>query len=318
MPDEKKTVLIYAADTQTAGVIEFAARQFDLMPVKAGSPSQVQQQLQDALPLMAFVDLRLPLPDMPAEITVVPIADRKTPGDDFLTEARYCRMLHKPVAVSDVAAVIKNILDPGVVRRKDYIYHMLRAGMLLRHLQHLITGIAADDGLQVGMQEGIYEFCVGTCPHAVSGDEKTGGDAKNYHLLTVSVQHGTRQCAFYETCKLHRFADWLQKEHAALFNKRPCEAMPQAGESVRPETMSDMLGRLIEQQTAAIAQLYEVKKNFCTSCCDVVRNGTDFKEGDVLISEWADMFRNQCVYCPQPDCPLNRFFELLVYRLKTV
>jgi len=318
MAGDTRTVLIYERDAQTAGTIEFAARQFDLKSVKAASLQEARQRLHEQPFSILFAAADFPLPDVPHDGVVIPIFEKDTLQDEFLTGARYCTILHKPVSVSDVAAVIHNVLHPGSERGRDYIYQLLRSRMLLCHLRYLVGLLHGDPALQLPLRDGIYEYCVGRCPHAVSGDPPEVNAGTTYHLLTVSVQHGKRSCALYEECRLHRFSAWLEKEHPAAYQRMPSVSLQRDKETPQTEGMQDLLQQMIEQQDAAIARLYELKKNFCSACCDIARSGTDFKEGDVLISEWADMFRNQCIYCPQPDCPLNRFFDLLVYRLKAV
>ena len=310
-------VLIYEDDSQTAGTLAFAVRQFDLIPVMVQTFTEAQNCILKERPLIAFLNARFPLPECAEGVTVVPVFDRAIYRDELLSASRCCSILQKPVTVFDCMAVIKNILEPGIERTKNFVYQMLRAKTMLRHLLLLADLLAEDQDMQLSMSEGIYEYCVSTCPLAISGDPPAG-DNKTYHLLTVSVQHGRRQCAFYEGCKLHQFSAWLQQNHADVFGMRPCDALPQSSDNLRTSSLREGLANLIKQQDAALTRLYELKKMFCTSCCDRALNGTDFKHGDVLISEWADIFRNQCLYCPQPDCPLNRFFELIVYRLKTV
>lgn len=318
MAGDTKTVLIYERDAQTAGTIEFAARQFDLKPVKTASLQEARQRLHEQAFDVVFAAADFPFSDVPQNTVVIPIFDKDTLKDEFLTGARYCTILHKPVSVSDVAAVIHTVLHPGSERERDYVYQILRSRMLLRHLQYLIGLLQTDPATQITLREGIYAYCVERCPLAVSGDPRAESGGTTYHLLTVSVQHGKRSCALYEECRLHRFSVWLEKEHPDAFQRMPSVSFRQDKETPQPEGMQEVVQRLIEQQDAAVARLYELKKIFCSGCCDIARSGTDFKEDNVLLSEWVDMFRNQCLYCPQPDCPLNLFFALLVYRLKTV
>ena len=320
MTEQRNTVLIYChTDRQGASHIQFAARQFDFKPVNVTSVKEAWQCLKNDHPVIAFLDAGVFLfEDIPTSDTaVVPIIDQGAMHGRMLEWLGYQRVLYAPVSLPEVMSTIKNILDRDVERRKDYVYHMVRSKIMLRHFLFLLDRMAADGLMMTDLGEGVYEFCVGTCRYAISGDPPDG-DGATYHLLTVSVSHGKRQCALYEGCKLHEFSRWLQDEHKAVFNIRPCDALPQMARDVKAETIRDFIVQLLERQEAAIARLYELKKNFCSTRCDMAKNGTDFKEGHILVSDWADMFRNQCVYCPQPECPLNRFFELLVHRLKTI
>jgi len=318
MGEKQKKVLVYEKDQQTASCIEFGVRQFDLTPLKASSREAAQRLLQEEPFGIAFVNAALPALSLQEGTVIVPILDRGASRDDLLSGCSYVRVLYKPAGIFEVMAIIKNILEPAVAHSRDYFYHMLRSKMMLRYLQFLLAGIRNDTSAQFTMKEGIYEFCVGTCPHAVAGDLPDRQDQKKYHLLTVSAQHGKRQCLQFDECKLHKFSAWMQQEHKELLGKRPADVFPQHADNGHVEKMRETIDRLLEQQDAAIQRFYELKKDFCTHCCDTARSGTDFREGYVLISEWADIFRNQCVFCPEPECPLNQFFDLLVYQLKTV
>lgn len=319
MTEQRKTLLIYCyTDDQAAGHIQFAARQFDFRPVSVRSLKEAQDRLRNDHPVIAFIENGVfLLEDIPSDTVVVPIIGQSSVHGRAMEVLGYQRVLYAPVSLPEVMAIIKSILDAEVERRKDYVYQMVRSKMMLRHLLFLLDRTAADGLMQTGFGEGVYEFCVGTCSYAISGDPPAG-DGKTYHLLTVSAIHGKRQCAYYDGCKLHGFSAWLRDEHKDVFEIRPCDALPQTARDVRAATIRDFIMQLFERQEAAVARLYELKKEFCSTRCETAKSGTDFREGYVLVSEWADIFRNQCVYCPQPECPLNRFFELLVHRLKTV
>lgn len=318
MVEKKQRVLIYEQEKQTAGSVEFAVRQFDLMPVTAHSREEAQRFLQEEPFCIAFVNATLPALSFHEDTVIVPILDKGVAREELMSGCTYARVLHKPAGIFEVMAIIKNILDPAVAHSKDYFYHMLRSKMLLRYLQFLLAGIRNDASARFTMKEGIYEFCVGTCRHAVAGDPPAQDAQKKYHLLTVSAQHGKRQCLLYEECRLHKFSAWMQQEHKELLGKRPVDVFPQQTDGLHLEKMRETIDKLLAQQDATIQHFYELKKDFCTHCCDTAQSGTDFREGNVLISEWADIFRNQCIFCPEPECPLNQFFDLLVYQLKTV
>ncbi|MCX8042717.1 MAG: hypothetical protein N3B18_01160, partial [Desulfobacterota bacterium] len=274
--------------------------------------------LSDCPVCAVFFDAGLPLlDDIPPNIAAIPIVHGVYVQETVRTRSSAVYVLYLPASVFDIMAIMKSIIDPGLERRRDYVYQFMRSKRMLRDLLFLIDRMAEDTALQITLGEGLYEYCVSVCPHAISGDPPAG-DGKTYHLLTVSVAHGKRQCALFEECNLHRFSAWLQQEYPDVFKRRPSDTLPRQTDDFRATTLKAFLQNLISQHDTATTQLYEVKKRFCMSCCDQCRNGTDFHHGDVLISEWADIFRNQCLYCPHPACPLNRFFELLVYRLTTV
>lgn len=318
MSEKGKRVLVYEQDHQTASYIAFGARQFDLLPVTARTQEEAVKLLKEGPVGIAFINTDLPDLLLPDDVSIVPILDESNYRHSLKIAYSYFSVLYKPADIVDVMAILKNILDADAGQRKDYTFHMLRSGMILRYLKFFLSVIQQDPNAQFTMKESLYQFCVGQCRNAVSGDALENDGQKKYRLLTVSLQHGKRQCALLEACKLHEFSRWLQEQHATIAEKKPYDLFPNLSENAPLEKMRETVDRLLEKQQGTMQSLHALKKEFCTNHCDVSRNGTDFKEGYVLISEWSDIFRNQCIYCAQPDCPLNEFFDLLVYRLKMI
>lgn len=318
MAEKNKIVFVYEQDSKTASYIEFAAHQFDLVTLKA-------KNVQEASPIsgeeaidIAFINTSLPQIKLAKDVIVVPVLDEGTYRNDLISVNLCSWVLNKPVTVSEIMAIIKSILAPDVFEREDYVFHKLRSNMLLRSLKSLLDIIRNDSKTQFNLSESICQFCVGQCQHAVSGDIREDDGSQKLHLLTVSVQHGKKQCALVDTCKLQQFRKWMQEEHKEIQEEKPQDLLSVDADSTSLEKVQETIEQLLEKHTVDMHTLYNFKKEFCTHHCDVSRNGTDFKEGDVLISEWSDIFCNQCIFCSQPDCALNKFFSLIVYTLKTV
>lgn len=316
MATTAKKILIYELDHQTASYIEFSARQFDLVPIKAPRWEEAQRLIDEGSVDIAFVSAGLPVLNVPKQVCVVPILDEADCRSDLLFAYSAMRLLHKPASIFEVMAILKGIVDPDVSRRSDYAFHMLRSKMMLRSLKFLLAMSQDDHCSRFNLKESLYQFCVGQCTRAVSGELADGTDQNKYKLLTVSLQFGKRQCAFLDECKLHRFSDWLQENHSEVLERRPQDLFPKLADGDGLDKVQATIDLLLEKYETALQHLYELKKDFCTRQCGLATNGTEFKEGDVLISEWADIFRNECIYCAHPDCPFNQFFKLLVYQFK--
>jgi hypothetical protein len=317
MATTAKKVLIYEQDHQTAGYIEFSARQFDLVPIKAARWEEAQRQIDEGSVDIAFISSGLPGLTVPKHVCVVPILDKAGYNSDLLFAYSAMRVLHKPASIFEVMAILQSILDPDVSQRADYAFHMLRSKMMLRSLKFLLAMSQDDQHGRFNMKESLYQFCVGQCPRAILGELADSKDQEKYRLLTVSLQFGKRQCALRDECKLHRFSDWLQEHHREVLESRPQDLFPKLADGDGLDKVQATIDQLLEKYEAALQHLYELKKDFCAHQCGLAINGTEFKPGDVLISEWADIFRNECIYCTQPDCPLNLFFKLLVYQFKS-
>jgi len=312
-----KKVLVYEHDHQTASHIEFSARQFDLAPVKTCRREEAQHFIDDGVIDIAFVSSSLPGLSLPPQICVIPIIGASDSTSELLNVSGLMHVLHKPASIFEIMAILKSIVDPDVAHRDDYAFHMLRSKMMLRTLKCLLA-TSLNEGLgRFNLKESLYQFCVGQCPRAVTAEAADGTDQGKYKLLTVSLQFGKRQCAFLDECKLHRFSDWLLQQHRAVLESRPQDVFPSLDAGARLDKLQAAIDLLLEKYEAAIQRLYELKKDFCSHQCGLAINGTEFKEGNVLISEWSDIFRNECIYCPHADCPLNQFFKLIVYQFKT-
>jgi len=177
-----KKVLIYEQDHQTASHIEFSARQFDLVPVKASRCEQAQRLIDEAAVDIAFTSSSLPELSLPRQVSVVPVIDDSTNKGDLLSAHPSMRVLYKPTSIFEVMAILKSILDPGVALRADYAFHMLRSKMMLRTLKFLLSTSLNERLGRFNLKESLYQFCVGQCPRAVTAEAADGTGQGKYKL----------------------------------------------------------------------------------------------------------------------------------------
>jgi len=317
MAAAKQKVLIYEQDQQTAGHIEFGARQFDLVPLRAARREEAQRCIDEGAIDIAFVSTSLPGLNVPPQICAVQIVDDSSGPNDLLSASALTRVLLRPASIFEVMAILKNILDPGASESADYTFHMLQSRIVLRTLKLLLPLSQDRQRRGLSLKDSLYQFCVGQCPRALTAEASDNTDQSKYKLLTVSLRFGKRQCAFLDDCKLHLFSGWLQEHHCEVLESRPQDVFPALDAGAQLDKLQANLDVLLASYDAAVQRLYALKKDFCSHRCGQAVNGTEFKEGDVLISEWSDIFRNECIYCPHADCPLNQFFKLIVYQCKT-
>ncbi len=209
----------------------------------------------------------------------------------------------------------EHIFKISLAMKKDFKelglpYNLMAQQQMIKSLWHLMDR-QKGPALELTLSTSVEKFCVKGCPF-ISTRNAPDFEQGSYQLVTILDERGHLYCKHLSSCKLRDFEKFAKEQDSSRTERKNNDYF-----FCKEDDFKKNLLDLSVSLKKEIDFFFEWKNRYCTTKCEKIKKGIDFKVGDVLISKWQDFLKNDSFYCVEADCPLNDFFRFKIFKVVT-
>ncbi|HQH26600.1 MAG TPA: hypothetical protein PLP17_04315, partial [Oligoflexia bacterium] len=183
--------------------------------------------------------------------------------------------------------------------------------VMLKAVRKIIAAKLRSPAFSLTLAQAAEQYCTTHCLHGEHFQEIAPQDRDKYRLLSAKVLVGQRVCEKRDGCRLLSFAQHLSDSGSEL-------AHTPLRDIFAPVAAAGWLSAFdsqLDNSSRFIALIKEAVMTYCVKYCTHSKKGIEFTEGDVFLSEWTDLMKNSCDYCPERNCPVSDFMRIFISRI---